>query len=81
MTFENTSAFKTVILQRFEQDGWTATLAPPNTIGYDLELGRNDECVAVQVKHQRASPLPTNLTCSITRSLAWIASESFGTSA
>ncbi|MBD2077791.1 AAA family ATPase [Phormidium sp. FACHB-592] len=52
--FENTSAFKAVILQHFEQDGWTATLAPPNTLGYDIELVRGSEYVAVQVKHQRA---------------------------
>ena len=52
--FENDSDFKKVIQQRFEQDGWTTTLALPDTIGYDIELTRDSECVAVQVKHQRA---------------------------
>jgi len=52
--FENDSDFKKAVLQRFEQDGWTVTPAPPNTIGYDIELTRDSECVAVQVRHQRA---------------------------
>ncbi|MBW4471383.1 MAG: AAA family ATPase [Stenomitos rutilans HA7619-LM2] len=52
--FENDSDFKTVVLQHFEQDGWTATVAPADVIGYDLELTRDSECVAVQVKQQRA---------------------------
>lgn len=52
--FEKDPDFKTAVLLHFEQDGWTATLASPNTLGYDIELVRGSECVAVQVKPQRA---------------------------
>ncbi len=52
--FETAVDFKQTVRQRFEQDGWIATPAPPDAIGYDIELVRDSECVAVQIKHQRA---------------------------
>lgn len=52
--FENDSDFKKVVLHHFKQEGWTATVAPSDAIGYDIELTRDTESVAVQVKQQRA---------------------------
>ncbi|EKQ69046.1 ATPase involved in chromosome partitioning [Leptolyngbyaceae cyanobacterium JSC-12] len=52
--FEHSSDFEKVLVSLFEQEGWTAKLAPPGTQGYDIELERDGECVAVQVRNQRA---------------------------
>lgn len=52
--FEQVSDFEKVLISLFEQDGWTVELAPPGTKGYNFELARDGDCVAVQVRHQRA---------------------------
>jgi chromosome partitioning protein len=51
---EQPTDFESVLLSLFEQEGWTATLAPAGTKGYNIELQREDDCVAVQVRNQRA---------------------------
>ncbi len=48
------SDFEKVLISLFEQEGWKATMAPPGSKGYDIELERDGECVAVQVRQQRA---------------------------
>ncbi len=52
--FDHPSDFEKVLISLFEQDGWTAKLAPPGTKGYEIELERDGEVVAVQVRNQRA---------------------------
>jgi chromosome partitioning protein len=52
--FEHPSDFEKVLISLFEQEGWTATPAPAGTKGYEIELERNGETVAVQVRNQRA---------------------------
>lgn len=52
--FEQASDFEKVLISLFEQEGWTTKLAPPGTKGYSIELERDGECVAVQVRNQRA---------------------------
>jgi chromosome partitioning protein len=51
---EHSSDFEKVLVSLFEQDGWTAKLPPVGTKGYSIELEREGECVAVQVRNQRA---------------------------
>lgn len=52
--FEHPSDFEKVLISLFEQEGWNAKLAPAGTKGYDIELERDGETVAVQVRNQRA---------------------------
>jgi chromosome partitioning protein len=51
---EHPSDFEKVLLTLFEQEGWQTKPAPSGTKGYNLELERDGECVAVQVRNQRA---------------------------
>lgn len=51
---DNPPDFAKVILQLFEQAGWTVIPAPSEASGYDVELQRQDECVAVQIRTHRA---------------------------
>lgn len=52
--FEHPSDFEKVLISLFEQEGWNAQPAPAGSKGYDIELERDGETVAVQVRTQRA---------------------------
>ena len=52
--FEHPSDFEKVLISLFEQEGWKAQFAPAGTKGYEIELERDGEIVAVQVRNQRA---------------------------
>lgn len=46
--------FEKMIALLCQQQGYEAILPPANTKGYDIELRRNNECIAVQVKRHKA---------------------------
>ena len=46
--------FETVVALYFEQLGYQVTMPPANTRGYDIELKKDNDCIAVQVKNHRA---------------------------
>ena len=46
--------FETVVAHYFEQQGYEITMPPANTRGYDIELKKDNDCIAVQVKNHRA---------------------------
>ena len=46
--------FETVVAHYFEQQGYEVIMPPLNTKGYDIELKKENDCIAVQVKNHRA---------------------------
>ena len=46
--------FETVVAHYFEQLGYEVTIPPANTRGYDIELKKGNDYIAVQVKNHRA---------------------------
>ena len=48
------SDFETVVALYFERLGYQITMPPANTRGYDIELRKDNDCIAVQVKNHRA---------------------------
>ena len=46
--------FETVVAHYFEQQGYEVVMPPANTKGYDIELKKENNCIAVQVKNHRA---------------------------
>jgi chromosome partitioning protein len=46
--------FEKVVALYFEQQGYQVTMPPANTKGYDIELQKNGDCIAVQVKNHKA---------------------------
>jgi chromosome partitioning protein len=52
--FENPSDFEKVVMLLLEREGWKALLPPQNTKGYDIEVVKDLDCVAVQVKNYKA---------------------------
>jgi chromosome partitioning protein len=46
--------FEKVVVALFEREGWQSVAAPPDSKEYDIELKRDDECIAVQLKNHRA---------------------------
>lgn len=46
--------FETVVAHYFEQQGYEVTMPPANTKGYDIELKKENDCIAVQVKNHKA---------------------------
>ena len=51
---KNPSDFEKVVALFFQRQGYEITLPPANTKGYDIELRKNGECIAVQVKNYSA---------------------------
>lgn len=48
-----------IVARQLEKAGWTVTLPPPNTTGYDFEAAKDQELIAVQVKsHKVAVKVP-----------------------
>lgn len=50
---------ETLIAQYFKHEGYHVEMPPPNTKGYDIELYRGEQCIAVQVKAHKA---PCNIS-------------------
>ena len=48
------SDFEKVVALSFKKQGYEITLPPANTKGYDIELRKDGECIAVQVKNYKA---------------------------
>jgi chromosome partitioning protein len=48
------SDFERVVALFFKRDGYQITMPPANTKGYDIELRKDNECIAVQVKNHKA---------------------------
>ena len=48
------SDFEKVVALSFKKQGYEITLPPANTKGYDIELRKDGECIAVQVKNHKA---------------------------
>ena len=48
------SDFEKVVALSFKKQGYEITLPPANTRGYDIELRKDGECIAVQVKNYKA---------------------------
>lgn len=48
------SDFEKVIAFYFKQQGYEVIMPPANTRGYDIELKKEGDCIAVQVKNHRA---------------------------
>ena len=46
--------FETVVAHYFEQQGYEVIMPPANTKGYDIELKKGNDCIAVQVKNHKA---------------------------
>ena len=46
--------FEKVVAHYFEQQGYEVIMPPANTKGYDIELKKENDCIAVQVKNHRA---------------------------
>ena len=46
--------FEKVVAHYFEQQGYEVTMPPAHTRGYDIELQKDNDCIAVQVKNHRA---------------------------
>ena len=46
--------FETVVALYFEHQGYKVIMPPMNTKGYDIELKKDDDCIAVQVKNHKA---------------------------
>ncbi|MGV2831309.1 restriction endonuclease [Myxosarcina sp. GI1(2024)] len=54
LTINDPTDFESVVARYFQQDGYEVIMPPANTKGYDIELQKGDECIAVQVKNHRA---------------------------
>ena len=48
------SDFEKVVALSFKRQGYEITLPPANTKGYDIELRKDGQCIAVQVKNHKA---------------------------
>lgn len=46
--------FEKVVACYFEKQGYEVVMPPTNTRGYDIELRKNNSCIAVQVKNHKA---------------------------
>lgn len=46
--------FEKVVAYYFEQQGYEVIMPPANTKGYDIELKKGQDCIAVQVKNHKA---------------------------
>lgn len=46
--------FEKFIALKFKEAGYKVIMPPTNTQGYDIELHKDDECIAVQVKNHKA---------------------------
>jgi chromosome partitioning protein len=46
--------FEKFVALKFQESGYKVVMPPTNTQGYDIELHKNDECIAVQVKNHKA---------------------------
>ena len=46
--------FETVVAHYFEKQGYEVIMPPANTRGYDIELKKENDCIAVQVKNHRS---------------------------
>lgn len=51
---EDPSDFEKVVALSLQRRGYEIIMPPANTRGYDIELRKDDECIAVQVKNHRA---------------------------
>ena len=54
LTPTNPDDFEKLIAVLCEKNGYKATMPPANTKGYDIELNKDHECIAVQVKNHKA---------------------------
>lgn len=52
--FENPSDFEKVVALHFQRQGYVIDFPSANTKGYDLELRKDNECIAVQIKNHKA---------------------------
>ena len=48
------SDFEKVVALSFQRKGYKIVMPPANTKGYDIELRKDNECIAVQVKNHKA---------------------------
>ena len=48
------SDFETVVALYFEKQGYSVVMPPANNKGYDIELKKGNDRIAVQVKNHRA---------------------------
>jgi chromosome partitioning protein len=46
--------FEKFVALKFKESGYKVIMPPANTQGYDIELHKDDECIAVQVKNHKA---------------------------
>ena len=46
--------FEKVVAYYFEQQGYEVIMPPANTKGYDIELKKGQDCIALQVKNHKA---------------------------
>ena len=51
---QDPSDFEKVVALSFKQKGYEIIMPPANTKGYDIELRKDGECIAVQVKNHKA---------------------------
>ena len=54
LTVTNPSDFEKVVALKFQRLGYEVIMPPANTKGYDIELRKDQECIAVQVKNHKA---------------------------
>lgn len=54
LTPSNPDDFEKLIALLCQQQGYEVVMPPPNNKGYDIELHRRNECIAVQVKCHKA---------------------------
>ena len=54
LTINDPSDFERFVALTFKKSGYEVIMPPANTKGYDIELRKNQECIAVQVKNHKA---------------------------
>ncbi|MGI0025630.1 MAG: restriction endonuclease, partial [Nitrososphaera sp.] len=54
LTFDNPTDFEKHVALLLKKEGYEFRMPPPNTKGYDIELRRDDEYIAVQVRNRTA---------------------------
>ncbi len=51
VVIDNPSDFEKVVALFFQRQGDQVTMPPAHTKGYDIELSKDGECIAVQVEN------------------------------
>jgi chromosome partitioning protein len=54
LTITNPFDFEKIVALQFQRLGYVVIMPPANTRGYDIELRKDQDCIAVQVKNHKA---------------------------